>query len=158
MFIATKNATIHTPEGRVLQFVKDQEVKPGVIKKAELAAPGCTKRYTVQLSDNFIQRQLRWCKVIEKDSSMVLLWTLIAAAFIQHMPAHRKVGQWCVGKMNKVSKRIEQDFSSSLVKIKNQYVNTPHNWDGPEYDIITDLNNLEDIKRAIDFAVLFELL
>ena len=60
MFIATKNANIHLPGGRLLKFTKGEQVSPGTIKKAELAAPGSTKRYTVELSDNFIQRQLRW--------------------------------------------------------------------------------------------------
>ena len=158
MFIATKNATVHVPGGGVIKFTKGSEVKPGMLKKAELAAPGVTERYTIEMSDNFIERQLRWCKVIEKDSSLVLLWTLIAQAFINHMPADKKVGQWCVGKMNKLSKKIVKDFPTSIQSVKNDYKNTSHNWDGPEYDIIMDLNVVEDIKRSIDFFCMLELM
>ena len=158
LFIATKNAQVHVPGGGVITFTKGQEVKPGMLKKAELAAPGVTNRYVIEMSDNFIERQLRWCKIIEKDSSMVLLWTIIASMFVKHMPTDKKVGQWCVGKMNKVSNKINKDFPSSIVSVKNQFVSSSHNWDGPEYDIIMDLNNLEDITRAIEFNVMLELM
>ena len=158
LFIATKNAQVHVPGGGVITFTKGQEVKPGMLKKAELAAPGVTNRYVIEMSDNFIERQLRWCNVIEKDSSLVLLWTLIAQAFVNYMPADKKVCQWCVGKMNKLSNKLNKDFPSSIQSVKNDYKNTSHNWDGAEYDIIMDLNNIEDIKRSIDFFCMLELM
>ena len=60
--------------------------------------------------------------------------------------------------MNKVSNKITTSFADSIVRVKNEHKNTAHNWDGPEYDIITDLNNLEDITSNIETFVILELL
>ena len=154
MFIATKTGRVYLPGGGAINFVKDEEVKPGVVKKAESVSPGATKRFVIEVSDNYIQRQLRWLKIAEKDLGIPLLWTLINAIFLTHIPENKKVGQWCVGKQNKISQAVVKQFPDVIKCIKNEYKSTPHNWDGSHHQIIVDDNKIEDIVDFINYQCL----
>ena len=157
MFISKKTVTIHQPGGGSISLIKGQEVKPGVVKKMELNSPGSTDRYVLEISDNYIQRQLRWCKVIEKDSQMNLLWTHLNDIVLQWLPAGKKVGQWCVGKQNKIHNSVVNKFSDIVKEIPNEYKSSTHNWDGPQHCIIMDDDSIDKIRDYINLqcALLF---
>ena len=158
MFIATKTVSLCLPNGKTIQIVKDQEVKQGVVNKCESYSPGFIKRYTVEMSDNYIQRQNRWLKVAEADSKLNFLWTIITQAFIDYMPKDRKVGQWCVGKQNMVSNQTSIEFEDIIKTIPNEYVNSSHNWDGSYTQIILDDNKIDEITSFINKKAMLALM
>lgn len=151
MFIAKKTVTIHNCN---VSIVKDEEVKPGVVKKAEKESPGFTERYLIELPDNYIQRQTRWLKVIQEDIGIPMLWLLINKVFVTHIPEDKKVGQWCVGKQNKISESVVKQFPDIVKLIPNEYKNSSHNWDGDYQHVILDDNQLQTIEEFIEYQCL----
>ncbi len=157
MFIAKNNANVYV-NGGVIKLTKDQEVKPGIVKKLESESPGSAKRLVIVVPDNFILRQHRWLKVIESDTQFNFVWTILTAMFLKHMPTDKKVGQWCVGKMNKISDAVHICYGDDIRTIPNDHKNTSHNWDGSYHDIIVDDTKLEEIERFIEKKVIFALM